>query len=193
MAHPHAPDRIHPGLLDRLWKPASFLLRVGNLSSDCGALKMLGECLCHRPCQRDCDRFRIWVLASWNHVENHFHCSAYALDCNALHYASVPMTRAPRCARGELRRLCVLRACGTGRGPEPTAAPRIGKARGHHPAARASFAPLRRGLSFLEPIAPIRNLLCCGRTPSHCPSAPMILPRGVPQYPFGPATERGFF
>jgi len=49
-------------------------------------LKMLGECLCHRPCQRDCDRFRIWVLASWNHVENHFHCSAYALDCNALHY-----------------------------------------------------------------------------------------------------------
>ena len=47
---------------------------------------MLGECLCHRPCQRDCDRFRIWVLASWNHVENHFHCSAYALDCNALHY-----------------------------------------------------------------------------------------------------------
>ena len=49
-------------------------------------MKMLGECLCHRPCQRDCDRFRIWVLASWNHVENHFHCSAYALDCNALHY-----------------------------------------------------------------------------------------------------------
>jgi hypothetical protein len=47
---------------------------------------MLGKCLCHRPCQRDCDRFRIWVLVSWNHVENHFHCSADALDCNALHY-----------------------------------------------------------------------------------------------------------
>jgi hypothetical protein len=37
----------------------SFLLRVGNLSSDCRALQMLGECLRHRPCQRDCDRLRI--------------------------------------------------------------------------------------------------------------------------------------
>ncbi len=64
---------------------ASFLLRVGNLSSDCRALKMLGECLRHRPCQRDCDSLKIWVLASWNNVENHFHPSAYALNCNALH------------------------------------------------------------------------------------------------------------
>jgi hypothetical protein len=64
---------------------ASFLLRVGNLSSDCRALKMLGECLRHRPCQRDRDSLKIWVLASWNNVENHFHPSAYALNCNALH------------------------------------------------------------------------------------------------------------
>jgi hypothetical protein len=28
---------------------------------------------------------------------------------------------------------------------------------------------------------------------TNCPSTPMILPRGVPQYPFGPAIERGFF
>jgi hypothetical protein len=64
---------------------ASFLLRVRNLSSDCRALKMLGECLRHRPCQRDCDSLKIWVLASWNNVENHFHPNAYALNCNALH------------------------------------------------------------------------------------------------------------
>ncbi len=47
---------------------------------------MLGECLRHRPCQRDCNRLRICVLASWDNVENHFHCSANALDCDALHY-----------------------------------------------------------------------------------------------------------
>jgi hypothetical protein len=29
---------------------------------------------------------QVWILASWNDVENHFYSSAYALDCNAFHY-----------------------------------------------------------------------------------------------------------
>jgi hypothetical protein len=49
--------RLYPQINPR--QAVSFLLRVGNLSSDCRALQMLGECLRHRPCQRDCDGLRI--------------------------------------------------------------------------------------------------------------------------------------
>jgi hypothetical protein len=54
---------------------ASFLLRVGNLSSDCRALKMLRECLRHRPCQRDCDSLPSGTAED---------CAAYRILCRHI-------------------------------------------------------------------------------------------------------------